>query len=189
MGRAEELFEESARQFHELGDEHYALLALRSLAWATYELGDLERTRALHEDNLRRARALPNEFIVASTLGALAGMAVDAGRIEEAVALLKESHRVHRDLGDPLDVAVNLCRFAQVLVAAGRAAPAAQLVATYEALCDEIGAGVPWAARTNEETLAAARALLDDAEFDEAWAEGRTLSADEAVALALASLE
>jgi predicted ATPase/predicted Ser/Thr protein kinase len=188
MTRAQGLFEEAARRFDEARDEHYALLARRALAWACYELGDLDRTRRLHEENLERARALPNDFIVASTLSALAGMAVDDGRIDDAVPLLEESQRLYRELGDPVDVAVNLCRFAKALAAARKAVPAAELLATYEALCGELGAGVPWAARSNEETLSAIRGLLDEAALEEAWERGRALDAEQAVALALGEL-
>ena len=55
MRRAEQLFEESARRFGDLGDEHRRCWH-RYLAGRLQELGDLERARALHEDNLARAR-------------------------------------------------------------------------------------------------------------------------------------
>jgi len=41
----------------------------------------------------------------------------------------------------------------------------------------------------NEETLAVIRAQLDEAAFAEAWEQGRALTADEAVALALDLLD
>ncbi|MBA3366851.1 MAG: hypothetical protein H0U03_13885 [Actinobacteria bacterium] len=189
MTKAQQLFDEAARRFDELGDEHYTLLARRSLAWAHEGLGDLEGARALHEDNLPRARALRNEFIVASTLGALATTAIDEGRVRDAVPMLEESHRLYRELGDPLDTAVNLCRFARALACEGKAGPAAQLVSSYEALCEQIGANVQWAAEMNEGTLATVRTELDEAEVDGAWGQGQTLTADEAVRLALDCLE
>jgi len=40
----------------------------------------------------------------------------------------------------------------------------------------------------NDETLTAIRAQLDEAAIAEAWEQGRTLTLDEAVALALESL-
>src|SRR6266540_803986 len=187
--RAEQLFDESARQFRELGDEQYALVATRMLAWMCYRLGDRERGRALHEDNLRRARALGNEHIEASTLGALAMIALDDGRVDDAVSILKESHRIHRDLGDPIGIARGLCRVARVLASVERPGTAARLLSSSEALHEELGAGLrPWLAEMNEETLTAVRAQLDEAAFAEAWEQGRLLTADEAVALALDSL-
>jgi len=154
-----------------------------------YRLGDRERGRALHEDNLRRARALGNEHIEASTLGALAMIAVDDGRVDDAISMLKESHRIHRDLGDPIGIARGLCRVARVLASVQRPGTAARLLSSSEALHEELGAGLrPWLAQMNEETLTAVRAQLDESAFAEAWEQGRLLTADEAVALALDSL-
>jgi predicted ATPase len=190
LARAQQLFDESARQFCELGDQHLMLVATRMLAWMCYRLGDRERGRALHEDNLLRARALRNEHIEASTLGALAMIAVDEGRVDDAVSMLRESHRIDRDLGDPHGIARVLCRVARVLAAVGRARTAARLLSASEALHEEIGATLrPWLAQMNEETLTTVRAHLDEAAFAEAWEQGRALTADDAVALALDSLE
>jgi predicted ATPase/class 3 adenylate cyclase len=187
--RARQLFDESARQFRELGDQQYTLVATRMLAWMCYRLGDRERGRALHEDNLRRARALGNEHIEASTLGALAMIAVDQGRVDDAISMLKESHRIHRDLDDPIGIARGLCRVARVLASVGKAGTAARLLSSSETLHEELGASLrPWLAQMNEETLTAVRAHLDEAAFAEAWEEGRVLTADEAVALVLDSL-
>jgi tetratricopeptide (TPR) repeat protein len=187
---AQQLFDESARQFRELGDQQYELVATRMLAWMCYRLGDRERGRALHEDNLRRARAHGNEHIAASTLGALAIIAVDEGRVDDAVSMLKESHRIHRDLGDPIGVARGLCRVARVLASIERAGTAARLLSTAEALHEEVGASVrPWLAKMNEETLTAVREQLDETAFAEAWEQGGALTADDALALALDSLD
>jgi hypothetical protein len=45
-----------------------------------------------------------------------------------------------------------------------------------------------WVARMNDETLAAIRAGLDETVVADAWKQGRKLTADEAVGLALDSL-
>jgi tetratricopeptide (TPR) repeat protein len=189
VARAQQLFDESARQFRDLGDQQYALVATRMLAWMSYRLGDRERGRALHEDNLRRARALGDEHIEASTLGALAMIAVDEGRVDDAIALLKESHRIHRDYGDPIGIARDLSRVARVLAFVESAGTAARLLSSSEAVHEELGASVrPWLAQMNEETVTILRAQLDETAFAEAWEEGRLLTADEAVALAFDSL-
>jgi len=185
---AQQLFEESVRAFRELGDEHYTLLATRNLAWMYYELGDRVRARALHEDVVRRARALRNERMAATSLGALAEYALDDGRIQEALPMLKESTRIYHDLGERIEIALNLSRFARALAVEGRAETAARLLSRAEALGEEIGATFDsWAVRVNEDTLTAIRTQLDEAAVAEAWARGRALTVDEAVALALDS--
>jgi hypothetical protein len=51
----------------------------------------------------------------------------------------------------------------------------------------EMGVSEPWLNALNERTLAAIRSRLDETAFAEAWEQGRTLTADEAVALASGS--
>ena len=182
---AKPLFEESLRAFRELDDEHYTLLATDALSWTYEELGDRERRRALLEDVLRRARAQSNEGVVALALGQLASYARDEGRIQDALSMLKESLRIDRDLGNRGGIYENLCRFARALAVAGRAEPAALLLSGSEALREEIGANISWVAKMKEETLATLRPQLDEAALAELWEQGRNLSLDDAVAVAL----
>jgi tetratricopeptide (TPR) repeat protein len=185
---AEQLFGESLRRFRELGDEHYTLLATYNLAAVIEELGDLERARALHEENLRGARAQSDERIVAISLDQMASYARDEGLLEDALSMLAESLRIRRDLGDHIAIAENLGRFARTLGVAGRAGAAARLLSSSEALREHIGStSVPSVAKMNEETLTAIRTQLNEAAFAEAWEEGRALTIDEAIALALDS--
>ena len=190
MARAQQLYEESAQAFDHLGDEHSALTAYRGLAWACISLGDPERGRALHEENLRRARALSNERIEAITLGALAMLALQEGRVEEVVPMLKESHRLHRKIGDPLQTAFNVFRFAHLVAAQGSAETATRVLSSADTLSEEVGLTLrSWDPEFFDETLATIHARLDETAFAVAWEQGRSLTADEAVALALAELD
>jgi non-specific serine/threonine protein kinase len=186
--RAQQLFGESVQRFRDLGDEHYELRAARAHAWSYYEAGDLERSRELYEDILPRARASHHEFVEAIALSMLADIAVDEGRVADAVLLLKEGYRILREVNDLLLLAAAVGRFASVLALAGRAATAAQVLSSSEALMEEIGARPPWFAGISTKTLAIIHSQLDDGAFANAWGQGLTLTADEAVALALDSL-
>jgi predicted ATPase/class 3 adenylate cyclase len=183
--KAQHLYEQSRRVFLELGDEHSALLATRNLAWTYESLGKLDQARALHEDNLRRARQTSNERMEASTLGMLSDYARREGRMSDALAMLRASLRIHRNVGDLLDTAVDLCRFAAVLATEGSARTAARLLSSFEALGDRVGGRRSMVREMNDETLAAIHRQLDEAAFAEAWEQGRKLTGDEAVALAL----
>lgn len=186
--KARGIIEECVRAFRELGDEDSALLATWVLAWMCRGLGDQERSRALTEENLRQARAAGYRRIEALSLGALAMLAVDQGRLQDGLAGLKEACRIDRAYGYRLQVALDLCLFARVLARAGNWGAAAQLFAKGEALREETGESLgSWAVieAKLEDTLTAIRAHLDEAAFAEAWDEGRALSLDDAVALAL----
>jgi predicted ATPase/class 3 adenylate cyclase len=180
---AQRILEESVRTLHEVGDEHDALHVDRTLAWTHELLGDLDRARSLHEDTLRRARALDNKYAMANTLGSLASLAVKEGRIHDAMVRMKESDSILRDQRDLRGIAENLTRMARTLAAVGRVNLAAQLLGCFEVSNEESGGAEPWVLRENEGTLASIREQLDDPMFAEAFAKGRKLSPEEAMAL------
>jgi len=189
LAEGAELTRESVELFQELGDEYHELLATYNLGVFVEDLGDIERARTLHEENLTRARALPSERIVAMSLGTLAIIAVTEGRARDALSMLQESLRLNRDLGDRIGVAVDLRRFAAALSIDGKPETAARLLACAVTLGEEIGLKLAWVTEGAEERIVMIREQLGDAAFDEAWEHGRTLTVDEAVALALESMD
>ncbi len=186
--RARQLWEESVRAFRELGDENYAMLASRVLTGTYYDLGDRERARELHEDTLRRARAQGNQELQADLTGTLAEYALEEGRVQDALPMLKDSLRICRDLGNPLEIAMAFRRSAWGLALTGRAETAARLLSCSEAMRLEMGFKRLWFGELKKEELNRIHVQLDEAAFSEAWEEGRKLSVEEAVALALESL-
>ena len=183
---AQGLFEESGALFGEVGDERHAAFATRMLAWMHDELGDRKRARTVHEENLERARALHDRALEATTLGALASYAIDEGRVDDARSLSTESLCIYAELGSQSGIAHQLFRCAGALAIAGKGRAAARLLSCAEALFEQMGtAMLPHLVAENEITLAAIRKQLDEGAFAEAWEEGRTLTADEAVALVL----
>jgi tetratricopeptide (TPR) repeat protein len=186
--RAQQLYDESARRFRACGDEHYAQRATRSLAWAYYEGGELARAREQCEANLRQARATHDEYLQGIALSQLADCAVDEGRLEDASSMLKESYRILHNLNDLLLIAAAVARFASVLAHAGKAATTTQVLSGSTTLMEEIGASPPWFAKNRDKTLTLVHEQLDEDTFSQAWEQGRALTADEAVALALDTL-
>jgi predicted ATPase/class 3 adenylate cyclase len=187
--RANQLIDESVRLFRVLGDERNTLEATRLLSLTYKQLGDLDRARALLEDTLQRAHALGDKQIEARSLDMLAGYALDEGRIQDAVRMLKDAYRVNRELGDDFWIPMIVCSLARALVAVGKAGPAARVLSSGETLLEDIGAASHWIVRMNERTLTSIRPQLDEATLAEAWEQGRRLTSDEAVALAIESLD
>ena len=190
LDRARGFTEESVETFREIGDEHYTLTAGRTLAWIWQELGDYERARALNENNLVRARALDDKLNQWWSLFYLAGLATRKERHREALALLEEGYRVASELGDPGMVDMTLIRIAEVLTLADRATVAVRLMSFAESIHEDHPFTYPaWMAQTEDDAMDRCHAVLDDAAFVQAWGEGRQLTADEAVTLAIESLE
>ncbi len=186
---AQQLYAESAQGFRECGDAHYARRATRSVGWAYHEGGDLEHSRAIIEENLRQARATHDEYIQGVSLSQLAGIAVDEGRFAEAASMLTESYRILCELNDLLQVATAvgiLRQRARPRRAGGR--PLRVCSRARMRFSRRSARARASFARVDEKTLSSIHAQVDEAAFAEAWEQGRTLTADEAVALALDSL-
>ena len=116
-------------------------------------------------------------------------IARDEGRLSDALSMLKDAHGIWRNLGNLVGTVAGLGRFASVLALAGRAETAAQLLSCSESLREEIGHRASWLGEMNDKTLVAIRTQLDNAAVAEAWEQGRALTPDEAVALALGEVE
>lgn len=186
---ARQLWEEGLELFREVGDRHLILITMRMLAWAYQELGESDRARRLMEGVLQEARGAGDKHVQVHALESIAIDAAREGGIEEAAGLLEQAYELNRELGDRFREAVIVYRFARVLAFAGRAEAAARTLATGETLYEQMGASpMAWLKRGNDEALVLIRAQLDDAAFMEAWEQGRALTADEAVKLALTAL-
>ena len=182
--RAQHLLEESIQRFTDIGDERQALWTNRTLAWVYAESGDRDRARVTHEDTLRRARVLGIRSLEAALLSSLSWL-----QEEDALPLQNASLQIRRELGNRVEIGMSLCGVARAITVVGSVETAARLISCFEALREEIGRGEPWVARMNEQTLATVHTQLDEAAFAEAWEQGRLLTLDEAVTLALSTLD
>jgi predicted ATPase/class 3 adenylate cyclase len=187
---ARQHWEASERLFGEAGDSFQALMTTRMLAWAYDELGESDRARGLMQDVLQQGRAAGDKHIQVHALESLAIDAAVEGRVEDAKSLLGQAWKLNRELGDRFRAAIIVCRFARVLAFAGRAEVAARVLAAGETLYEEMG-GSPmgWLQRGNDQALTLIRAELDEATFADAYEQGTSLTADEAVALARGALD
>lgn len=178
--------EESLERFRALGDENFTSMAAFNLAWAYAELGEAERARALAEQMLESARARGDRRRTAFALDLLERQARADGRLADALSHEREALRIRVEQGDAIHVADTLSRIAAALAASSDVRTAAVLLSRSIEANEELQMAVPvYQQSRNEETLAAIRTDLDEASFAEAWDEGRRLSTDEAVALAL----
>ncbi|MBA2725964.1 MAG: tetratricopeptide repeat protein [Actinobacteria bacterium] len=182
-GRA--LFELCVRMFRELGDEDLALWSSRMLAWTYAESGDTDRARSLQEDNLRRARLAGNQHMEAGCLDGLATIEIEEGRGREAMLLLHESYVIWREIGDGFRIGLVLVRFARSLAAQGMDEDAARCLASGEMLLEETGASPPWVKNMLEKASRQIASQLSEDRLATAMEEGRTMSGEAVIALAV----
>lgn len=115
-------------------------------------------------------------------------MADARGPARRRLDLLTQAVRIHREIGDPRGMVYDLIFFARVLAWTGNAEAAGRLLSCVESLQEEFGMSEPWFTEFNEKTLTSIRDQLGEAALAETWQQGRKLTIDVALALALDSV-
>ena len=109
-----------------------------------------------------------------------------AGRALSLDEAVSEALEMRRDLSDRLSMAHSLDSIAATASRAGFAEAGTRLYGASECLREELGAPIPPSERTRYETgLEMTRSAIGDEAYDRAWAAGRALSLEDAVAEAL----
>jgi tetratricopeptide (TPR) repeat protein len=185
-GQAETFLQESLARFRALGIKWGIAYALGNLGRTALCRRDCARANALIEESLALCRELGDRDGVAECKARLGGVAAAQGKLERAVALYQEALSLYQEVGDRPGIAECLRELASVAAAQADVAKAACLFGVAEALRDVIGASLLPDERANYDGLVAAvRARLGDKAFAAAWASGRTMMLEQAVAYAL----
>jgi predicted ATPase/DNA-binding CsgD family transcriptional regulator len=180
--------EESLAIRRELGDRWAMAVSLNDLGVAAYIEGDYDVARWLHEQALAARRDVGDPWGIAVSLTHLGRVARARGDNESASRLHGESLTAMRPLGDPLIVAACLEELGGIAAGEGTPARAARLFGAADALRRQQGAPIrPYRRAEHDRDVAAARAKLNRAAWEAAWADGEHLSLDDAVQCALRS--
>jgi len=188
LAEARELFEESLAIRRESGGKSGIALALNNLGLLVCEQGDLKRGKALLEEGLAIRRELADRWAISASLHGLGIMARDEGDFGLARERHEESLTIRRDLGDPRGIAFSLEAFANLALVEGRPELATRLLSAAEALREVIGSPRPPLDEAEFKLdVSSARKALAAQSFDSAWEEGRALTMEQAVELALSA--
>jgi predicted ATPase/class 3 adenylate cyclase len=180
------LYEESLAIARELGDREGIARVLGNLGNVAKHQGDLTSARALHEESLAIKRELGYRQRIASSLNSLADLSIDEGDFASALALYREALVIGRELGERLRIAFSLEGLAAVVAALGSSLRAACIWGAADRLRAEAGSPLPPKDRpAYDRRVAAARTREDNAAFDRAWQQGRALTLEQAMELAL----
>ena len=184
---ARALNEESLAIKRQLGDRRGIAFSLHNLGSVAFDQGDYPAARALNEECVAIMRELGDRGGVVASLGNLANVAFEQGDYPAAGALFEQGLAIQRELGDMRAIASSLEGLSAVVAALGSSLRAVRIWGAAERQREEIGSPLPPNERPRYgRRVAAARAALgDDAAFDRAWQEGRALTLEQAIALAL----
>ena len=155
--------------------------------------GDLEKSQEcpteaakLYEESAAHLRAIPSPWLVSLALGELATLEVSEERYERAMAHWQEILTLLRPLEDTWFVSGAVKGVGQVLCTRGDYPRAARLFGAADGLQETVDGGTAELWPANAERFAdEVRAALGEAAFNKHRAEGRRLSREESIALAL----
>jgi non-specific serine/threonine protein kinase len=185
---ARQMVQEGLDIYRQLADNHGISRSLNFLAHVACVAGDLERGRALWEEGLVFAREFDDQWTIGHILTNLGKVAEQQEEWGTARSLYRESLLLRDRLADKRGVVECLEGFAALAVREQRLKRAARLLGAATAWRE--AAGVPllpghdWQAG-RADPAATVRAGLGEVAFAEAWAAGRAMSLERAMAEAL----
>jgi predicted ATPase/DNA-binding CsgD family transcriptional regulator len=180
------LFEESLVLYQELGDKYGMANSLFHLGLVALQQDDVTTARRQAEESVVLSRVGGVPWETAWSLSVLARVEAHRGEHAAARVLYEESLEMVRKIGDKLNIAFILEGMASLLVTQAEPAQAARLWGAAEALRESMGTPIwPVERAAYERSVERVRAQLGEKPFATAWAEGRTMTPEPA----LASLE
>lgn len=153
-------------------------------AW--FRLGDIERAATQWEVSLRLTRELGDYSLMAWSLGGLADVARLRGKHNRAIEMFKESLKLYRELGNKLEPPFTLEALGLAAEALGKSQHAARLWGAAASWREAINEPLPLTFQKDyAPSITQARTQLGEEVYASAWSEGRAMSPEQAIALAL----
>ena len=189
--RASALFQEGMALRYEFGDVWCTAATINNIGVLARMHGDYERAISCSEETLAMSEEIGNKSGIAMSLSNLGLSASKQGDYARAAASFARCLPVFKEIDDRRHVARTLGRIAGVAARTGQPAQAARLLGASEAQIDATAGPMldPPERRDYDDTTALILASVTQVEYDAAWQVGRSMSLDEAVAYALASIQ
>ena len=183
LTRAQALLEEGLALARREGYKEALANSLFVSGQVALQQGDEVSARSRLQESLALSRELGDGQLVANSLNGLSAVSFVQGDYAAARALLEESLALYQAMDNQWFIALCLVEFAALAAAQGAWTWAVRLSGAAEALCEAShGALLPAVRARQELTSAATRAQLGEGAFTAAWAEGRTMTPEQALA-------
>ena len=178
-------FGEGSAIARELDDQSMIARYLEAEGYTAFMVDDFARARRLLEEHLARAERGSDRMAIALGHHTVAQVARLDGRLDDAARHYRQAISYGHELGDAASLSEPLQGLAAVAIALGDVARGVRLLGASDAIRDRLGGGPPPEWLRLGDPLSAARQQLTGEAFDLAWATGRAMTVDEAVAEAL----
>jgi non-specific serine/threonine protein kinase len=185
--QAADLLKDGLILFRTVGEKLCLAWTLRYLGRLAHDQGDYTKAVDLLEQSLALNREMTgNSINVAITLRYMAHTESERGNFSRANLLIKEALAIMRDIGAIRGFARCLEVFAVIALAQDRMEQAVRYFGAAEALRESIDVSlVPYDRVWHDRGVDAARSELGEERFAAVWAEGRSMSMEQAIECAL----
>ncbi len=182
------LFEEGLAIQRELGDRQGIANTLNDLGNVALYQGDYSGARIHFEASLLVLQELGDRLGIAGLFSDLGLLEFHQGNYSSASELYRLSISKSREVGDPLQIAGLLGNIASLAATLADLDGAARIWGAAERLREEFGLPIPANERSQyvDQVGAARAAVRNNGEFDLAWEEGRAMTLEQAIEVALA---
>ncbi len=181
FNQAQELAEQSLALFRELGDTQYTSVLRSLFGEMRLRQGEQGQARELLEESMETFKELGDRWRTAEALLTLARIHTSQGEFAAARARYLESLALVREI-DAKGLIASVLEGGAVVAVQGEPVWAARLWGAAQSLRAVIGAPLPPVYCADyERAVAATRSQLGEKAFATAWAEGRTMTPDQAL--------
>ena len=183
LARAHARLEESLAVSREVGYRRNIGLSIFHLGAVALLQGDVALARSLLEESLVLFKEMGERGRIAEVFLGLGSISFSQGDYAVARTLMEESLEICRELDLKWDIAACLEGLAAVVAAQGEPVRAAWFMSAAQALREAIGMPLPSLLHAMHEfTIASVHAQLGEQAFAVAWAEGRSMTLEQALA-------
>jgi predicted ATPase/Tfp pilus assembly protein PilF len=184
--KAVKYYEESLAIYKEIGNRSGIALSLQNLGNEANSQGDYEQAKKYFGESLAISKAISDKKRIAESMIALGNVSVFEGDYEQAKKYSEESLAIRREIGDKKGIAESMVNLGAVLANQGDFELAVKLLSASEKIMESIGGTFDKIGqKIKDETTAKLREQPSEEDFNKYWEEGKKLTLDEAVALAL----
>ena len=184
--QALKFFEENLFLRREMGDKRGIAESLNNLGAIAYNQGDYEQTRKYIEESLALHREIRDKISIALSLNNLGLLTYKQGDYEQAQKFYEESLALEREIGDKIGITNSIVGLAGIASIKNHSNQAVLLLGATETALQSMGY-----VRGRDDLIQYERIItklheqLSDEEFSKYWEEGKKLTLEQAVELAL----
>jgi predicted ATPase/DNA-binding CsgD family transcriptional regulator len=188
--QAEHYYDEALRLRRATGDKWGITHTLQNIGGIATDTGDYRKAEALYEEGLALAEDLGDERMVARYQSFLGSIAYIQSDLKRAGSLLRGAISTLWRMRENSSLFQATRLLAQVMTAEGQPRRAAQMLSAMEFAREQLGTQSAASDQAElEKVLGMIRDRAGDTEFRQTWADGRGMSLEQAVEIALTEIE